>query len=96
MVADTQSKTPLLAQYELRNILVAAARIRNIGGMVSRLGRDLTRAERQLLALCGVITEIIAGTLGEDGDGEPVGDLELRALPYISAVYQPKLRPDGK
>ncbi len=83
-------KIPLLAQHDLRNILVAANRIRNISGEAPRLGRDLTRAERQLLSLCGVICEIVVGSLGEDAEG-PIGDLTLRAQPYIRATYQPKL-----
>ncbi len=87
----TESKTPLLAQHDLRNILVAANRIRNISGVAPHLGRDLTRGERQLLSLCGVICEIIVGSLGEDGDGEAIGDLTLRAQPYVRATYQPKL-----
>ncbi len=86
-----QSKTPLLAQHDLRNMLIAAARLRNISEVAPRLGRDLTRSERQLLSLCGVICEIIAGSLGEDGDGEPIGDLRLKAQPYVRATYQPKL-----
>ena len=88
MVTDTQSKSPLLAQYELRNILVAAARIRNIREMEPSLGRSLTDGERQLLALAGVICEIIVGTLGVDLDGEPLGDLVLRPQPYARRVSQ--------
>ncbi len=84
-------KTPLLAQHDLRNILVAANRIRNISGVAPGLGRDLSRAERQLLSLAAVICEIIVGSLGEDGDGEPIGDLTLKAQPYVRAAYQPKL-----
>lgn len=76
------SKKPLLAQHDLRNILSAAVRIRNIREMEPSLGRRLTDGERQLLALCGVVCELIQGTLGVDGDGEPVGDLTLRAQPY--------------
>ena len=92
MTTETSvAKTPLLAQHDLRCILVAANRIRSVSGAAPRLGRELTRAERQLLSLCGVICEIIAGSLGEDGDGEPIGDLRLRAQPYIRATYQPKL-----
>ncbi len=85
------AKTPLLGQHDLRCILAAALRIRDVGGVAPRLGRDLSRAERQLLSLCGVISEIIVGSLGEDGEGEPVGDLTLRAQPYVRAAYQPKL-----
>ena len=84
-------REPLLGQHDLRNILVAANRIRNISGVAPRLGRDLSRAERQLLSLAAVICEIIVGSLGEDGDGEPIGDLTLKAQPYVQATYQPKL-----
>ena len=91
MTTETSvEKTPLLAQHDLRNILVAANRVLAISGVAPRLGRNLTRAERQLLFLCGVICEIVVGTLGEDAEG-PVGDLTLRAQPYVRAAYQPKL-----
>ena len=86
---------PLLGQVDLRNILGAANRVRDISVAAPRLGRDLTRAERQLLSLCGVICEIIAGSLREDGDGEPIGDLTLRTQPYVSATYQPRLGGNG-
>ena len=91
MTTASVAKTPLLGQHDLRCILVAASRIRNISRVAPGLGRELTRAERQLLSLCGVICEIIAGSLGEDRDGEPIGDLTLKAQPYIRATYQPKL-----
>ncbi len=80
-VSETRRK-PLLGQCDLRNILVAAGRIRNIREMEPSLGRSLTDGERQLLALCGVIVEIVVGTLGVDQDGETLGDLTLRAQPY--------------
>ena len=87
MTTETRAeKTPLLGQHDLRCILVAAARIRNIREMEPSLGRSLTDGERQLLALAGVISEIIVGTLGVDGDGEPVGDLVLLAQPYARRV----------
>ena len=89
MTTETRvAKTPLLGQHDLRCILVAAARIRNIREMEPSLGRRLTDGERQLLALCGVIPEIIVGALGVDGDGEPIGDLVLRAQPYARRVSQ--------
>ena len=92
----TESKTPLLAQHDLRCILVAANRIRHISQVAPRLGRDLSRAERQLLSLAAVVCEIIVGSLGEDADGEPIGDLTLKAQPYVRATYQPKLSGNGK
>ena len=91
MATETSvEKTPLLAQHDLRNILAAAARLRDLGEVAAHLGRDLTRGERQLLSLAGVICEIIVGSLGEDAEG-PVGDLVLKAQPYVRAAYQPKL-----
>lgn len=99
MTTDTsvgESKTLFLAQHDLRNLLVAAVRIRNISGVAPRLGRDLTRGERQLLSLAGVICEIIVGSLGVDGDGEPIGDLRLKAQPFVRATYQPRLEGNGR
>ena len=87
---------PLLAQHDLRNILVAASRIAHLGGLAPFLPRDLSRAERQLLSLCAVICELVTGTLGADLEGEPVGNLTLRAQPYVQATYQPRLGGNGK
>ena len=96
MTTETSvEKTPLLGQGDLRCILVAAVRIRQISQVAPRLGRDLSRAERQLLSLAAVICEIIRGSLGEDADGEPVGDLTLKAQPYVRATYQPRLGGNG-
>ena len=36
--------------------------------------------------------EIVKGELGEDGLGDPVGDLVLREVPGLPACHQPKLR----
>ncbi len=87
---------PLLGQPDLWCIREAAARIVNIGDVALYLHRDLSRAELQLLALCGVVGEIIVGEFGEDGEGEPIGDLTLRARPQLPAVHQPRLRENGK
>ena len=91
----SQSKKPLLSQLDLRCIHGAAARIRELSGAAARLGRDLTPGERQLLAACDLIVEIVVGQLGEDADGLPVGDLTVRATPYAPDAYQPKLRGNG-
>ena len=84
------AKTPLFTQPHLRGFLMGAHGIRDEGELADRISRNLTRAERQLLAIAGVVCEIIAGTLGEDDDG-PIGDLKLKAQPYVRATYQPKL-----
>ena len=91
--ATTRAK-PLLSQGDLRNVLVASRRILTLREMTPYLRRDLSRAERQLLSICAVVCELIRGEYGEDDDG-PIGDLTLKAQPYISATYQPKLGPGG-
>ena len=90
------AKEPLLGQADLRNIRVAAARVIDQSSVAPSLARNLSRAELQLLALCGVICEIIRGSLGEDLEGEHVGDLVLHPQPYTPAVYRPKLRDNGR
>ena len=94
MITENQEirQAPLFCQPDLRNILVAAKRILDLGDVVDRLPRDITRGELQLLTYCAVICEIVRGEFGEDGDDGAVGDLELKAQPYIPAFYQPKLR----
>jgi hypothetical protein len=86
-----RTKMPLLGQLDLRCIRDAAARIVNIGGVASYLPRNLTRAELQLLNLCAAICEIVKGELGEDGLGDPAGDLVLRESPILPVAHQPKL-----
>ena len=87
---------PLLGQPDLWCIREAAARIVNISDVAPNLPRDLTRAELQLLALCGVVCEIVVGEFGKDGNGDPIGDLTLKARPQLPAVHQPRLRENGK
>ncbi len=92
----SETKEPLLGQHDLRNLRVAASRVLDLSRAAPSLGRNLSRAELQLLALCGVVCEIIRGQLGEDLEGEPVGDLVLHPQPYTPAVYRPKLRDNGR
>lgn len=96
MITESQRalKSPLFRQPDLRNILDAAARIVGRGKVAPRLHRNLCRWELQLLAVCGDIGEIVVGQLGRDLYGEPLGDLTLKAQPYVPAVYRPKLRPE--
>ena len=99
MTATEESTTrtkPLLSQPDLRNIFTAAKRVLDLSEVAPHLGRSLTRGERQLLSLCHVVAEMIVGSLGSDADGEPVGDLTLRAQPYVQATYQPRLGGNGK
>ncbi|KKM00504.1 hypothetical protein LCGC14_1803760 [marine sediment metagenome] len=84
-------REPLLGQLDLRCIRDAAARIATLGGVAPDLPRNLTRAELQLLTACYAITEIIRGEYGEDGEGDPVGDLALRESPGLPAAHQPRL-----
>ena len=84
---------PLLGQLDLRCIHEAAARIRNLHGAAPYLPRNLNRGELQLLALCDAICGLVVGELGEDGLGDPVGDLVLREVPGLSVAHQLKLRP---
>lgn len=88
-----QSKKPLLGQLDLRCIREAADRTLNIRRVAPHLPRDLTRAELQLLAACDAICEIVQGEFGEDGLGEPVGNLALKESPSLPVAHQPKLRP---
>lgn len=94
MTTESQQvkQSPLFAQPDLRNILIAAKRILQLSGAATPPARRPCPAELQLLSLCLVIVEVIRGEFGEDLNGEPVGDLELRQQPYIPAVYRPKLR----
>ena len=79
-----QTKEPLFGQFDLRYIREAAARTLLGHDLAGRLDRRLTRAEVQLLAACGAICEIVKGEFGQDGRGEPVGDLVLRdALSFL-------------
>ena len=92
MITATELRQkPLLGQRDLRGLREAAARIANIGDVALYLPRDLSRAELQLLALCGVVCEIVVGEFGKDGNGDPIGDLTLKARPQLPAVHQPRL-----
>jgi hypothetical protein len=89
-VARIVRRTPAFGQLDLRCIHDAAARVLLGRKLAARLDRRLTRAELQLLALCGVVCEMIGGELGTDDLGDPVGDLVLQEQPYLA---RPKLRP---
>lgn len=93
-VSEARRK-PLLGQLDLRCIREAAARTLLGRTLATRLERRLTRAELQLLVACDAICEIVNGELGEDGLGDPVGDLVLRESPILPSVHQPKLRLRG-
>ncbi len=91
-----QARFPLLGQHDLRNIRVAAVRILNLHGAAPYLPRNLSRAELQLLHLCEGICEIVKGELGEDGEGDTVGDLKLQESPILPAAHQPRLEGNGQ
>lgn len=88
-----QQKEPLFGQRDLRYIREVAGRTLIFRRMAGKLDRRLSRAELQLLTACDAICEVIKGELGEDGTGEPQGDLVLRESPILPAAHQPKLRP---
>lgn len=89
------TKTPLFAQRDLRCIREAAGRTLIFRRMASKLDRRISRAELQLLALCDGICEVVKGELGEDGNGEPVGDLTLQEAPSLPTEHQLKLAEDA-
>ena len=84
-------REPLLGQLDLRCIREAAARIGHLRQAAPYLPRSLSCGELQLLAACDAITELIKGELGEDGLGDPVGDLALREVPGLPLCHQPRL-----
>lgn len=74
-------KSPMLAQPDLRRLWSMVHRTLDLS---ESLSRSPTRAEAQLIALCLAILDIVQGSLGEDLDGEPLGDLELRPQSYLT------------
>ena len=90
MITEVRRK-PLLGQVDLRRIREAAARTLLGRGLATRLERRLSRAELQILALCDAICAVIVGELGEDGDGDTVGELVLRESAVLPAAHQPRL-----
>lgn len=89
-------REPLLAQHDLRNILVAAARIVVLRQAAPHLPRSLTCGELQLLTVCAAICEIVVGELGSDANGDSVGDLTVRGVPGLPICHQPRLEDNGK
>ncbi len=89
--ATVVRREPLFGQLDLRLIRESAARTLLGRTLAARLDRRLTRAELQLLTACAAITEIIRGEYGEDGLGDPVGDLTLRESSVLPVAHQPKL-----
>jgi len=90
MITEVRRK-PLLGQLDLRCIRDAAARTLLGRTLATRLERRLTRAELQLLTACDAICEIVVGEFGEDGLGDPVGDLTLRESPTLPSGHQLRL-----
>ncbi len=78
-----QSKDPLFGQLDLRCVREAAGRAGVAHWAAARLGRRLTLAEMQLLALCDALCEMIR----ED----PTGNLILRANPTLPTERQLRL-----
>ena len=84
-------REPVFGQRDLRGVLEAATRTLLGRTLAARLERRLTRAELQLLTACDAINELIRGELGEDGDGDPVGDLLVREVPGLPTYHQLRL-----
>ncbi len=89
-------REPLLGQIDLRCIRSAAVRIVHLRGAAPHLPRALTCGELQLIAACDAIVEIVVGELGEDGNGDSVGDLVLREVPGLPVCHQPRLEGNGR
>ena len=89
-------REPVFGQHDLRRVLEAATRTLLGRTLAARLERRLTRAELQLLTACDAINELIGGELGEDGNGDTVGDLTLREVPGLPVCYQPRLEGNGR
>ena len=81
-----QQKEPLLGQFDLRLIRVAAERTLAARRAVTTLRRRLTRDEAQLLALCDGLLDIIQ----EDA----TGNLKLREHPYLPTEHQLRMASD--
>ena len=89
---------PLYGQFDLRGFHNTAHRILLGRKLAERLGRRLTRAELQLIAVGDALNELIVGQLGEveeDEVIESVGDLQLRQSPILPTVHQPRLGSNG-
>ena len=89
-------REPVFSQRDLRRVLEAATRTLLGRTLAARLERRLTRAELQLLTACDAINELIGGELGEDGNGDTVGDLTLREVPGLPVCHQPRLGGNGR
>ncbi len=86
-------REPLLGQLDLRCIREAAARIVVLRQAAPYLPRGLTCAELQLIAACDAMVALVTGELGEDANGDSVGDLVVRQVAGRPLCHQPKLRP---
>lgn len=87
----TRRREPLLGQLDLRCVREAAARILHLRRAAPYLPRGLSCAELQLIAACDAICGLVVGELGEDSNGDTVGDLRLREIPGLPVCHQPRL-----
>ncbi len=94
--ARVTRREPLLGQLDLRCIRSAADRILQLRGAAPYLPRRLSCGELQLIAACDAIIELVRGELGEDGNGDTVGDLTLREVPGLPVCHQPRLGGNGR
>ncbi len=85
---------PLYGQFDLRGFHNTAHRILLGRKLAERLGRRLTKAELQLIAVGDALNELVVGQLGEleeDEMIEGVGDLKLRESPILPTIHHPRL-----
>ena len=94
--ASIARRSPLLGQVDLRCVREAAVRVLHLRGAASYLDRRLSCGELQLIAACDAICEIVVGELGEDANGDSVGDLVVREVPGLPLCHQPRLGGNGR
>ena len=89
-------RQPVLGQVDLRCVREAAARILVLRRAAPYLPRGLSCAELQLLTACDAIVALVQGELGQDANGDSVGDLTLREVPGLPVCHQPRLGGNGR
>ena len=91
-----QGTEPLYGQFDLQGFRNTAYRILLGRKLAERLGRRLTRAQLQLIAIGDALSEIITAEYGEDAEGDPVGDLLLKESPVLRTSHQLRLGGNGQ
>ncbi len=91
-------RAELYGQFDFRGFHNTAQRILLGRKLAERLGRRLTRAELQLIAVGDALNELVQGEFGEVEEDEmldPVGDLTLKEHPILPTTHQPRLGGNG-